>query len=464
MTESKNNSNIDIITGDPKAAILKLSWPMMVSMFMIASYNLADSIWLAGLGPNALAALGFITPLFFVMIGIGNGIGAGANSLIARSIGANDKKTADNAALHALLFTLIMSIVVPIILLPFLKDILIFMGAGDSIQAALDYGYITFGLIFAILFSVVLSAILRSEGDVKRARDAIIVTAVVNIVIDPILIYVVGWGMAGAAIASIISSLLSCLVMIYWIWGKKDTYLSLQFSSFKFKFNIMKDIFNVAIPASAENLVLSFLGLVMNAMFVIIGGITAVAVYTSGMRILQMFMIPLIGLGTAVLTVSAAAYGAGNYKKLEISFNYTIKLGLLISGILALIMFIFAPQIALIFTYNASTAVLADQIIVVIRVLALFLLSIPVGIVASMTFQGVGKGFTSLIITTFRSLIFEAVFAYLFGIVFGWGLVGMYFGLVFGCALGAVLGFTWAKLFLKNYKKDIIDRYGHLKN
>jgi len=85
-------SRISLITGDPKKAIRTLSVPMVISMLLIMAYNLADSIWVAGLGSDSLAALGFITPLFMIIIGLGNGLGAGANSLIARSIGAKDKK------------------------------------------------------------------------------------------------------------------------------------------------------------------------------------------------------------------------------------------------------------------------------------------------------------------------------------------------------------------------------------
>ena len=91
MSKGKN-SNIEMITGDPKKAIVNLAIPMMVSMLLIMLYNIADSIWVAGLGADALAAVGFITPLFMVLVGLGNGIGAGANSLIARYIGAGNIK------------------------------------------------------------------------------------------------------------------------------------------------------------------------------------------------------------------------------------------------------------------------------------------------------------------------------------------------------------------------------------
>lgn len=91
-SNSNINERVSMITGDPKKAIRTLSMPMIFSMLLMMVYNLADSIWVAGLGPNSLAALGFVTPLFMMVIGLGNGLGAGANSLISRCIGAKNKK------------------------------------------------------------------------------------------------------------------------------------------------------------------------------------------------------------------------------------------------------------------------------------------------------------------------------------------------------------------------------------
>ena len=117
MSETnEKNKNIEIITGDPKKAIRKLSIPMMLSMVLIMMYNLADSIWVAGLGPDALAAIGFITPLFMVLIGLGHGIGAGANSLIARNIGAENPAEANNAGLHGIVLSIIVSIIFTILI------------------------------------------------------------------------------------------------------------------------------------------------------------------------------------------------------------------------------------------------------------------------------------------------------------------------------------------------------------
>ena len=115
MSKTKSK-NIEMITGDPKKAIIKLALPMMLSMLLIMMYNIADSIWVAGLGADALAAIGFITPLFMVLVGLGNGIGAGANSLIARYIGAGNIDEANNAGLHGILLAIIVSVIFTVII------------------------------------------------------------------------------------------------------------------------------------------------------------------------------------------------------------------------------------------------------------------------------------------------------------------------------------------------------------
>lgn len=404
------NDNIKIITGDPKKAIVKLAIPMMISMLLIMMYNIADSIWVAGLGADALAAIGFITPLFMVLVGLGNGIGAGANSLIARNIGAKNYKQANNSGLHAILLSVIVSVIFTILIEGFMVPILQFMGAGDTIQYAMDYSYIIFGFLFIFVYSGVASAIFRSEGDMKRSTIAIAITAVLNIILDPIFIYILNLGIAGAAWATVISATMSCVIMSYWIWGKKDLYLDLSLKNFDYQTSLMVDTLQVAIPSTLENIVFSALAIIINSMLVLAAGTTAVAVYTASMRIVQLAMIPLIGLGTAVLTVAGVAYGAHNYKNLKTAHSYSIKVGFLISIILGAIMFVFSSPIATIFSYTAASASLSPQIATAISVLSLFVLAIPHGIMSSMMFQGVGKGTYSLLITLLRSLILETVF------------------------------------------------------
>lgn len=449
------NSNIEMITGDPKKAIVKLSIPMMISMLLIMLYNIADSIWVAGLGADALAAIGFITPLFMVLVGLGNGIGAGANSLIARYIGAKNFDQANNAGLHALLLCVVISLIFTVLMIVFMPQLLVMMGAGDTIQFALDYGYIVFGALIIFVYSGVASAIFRSEGDMKRATYAIAVTAVMNIILDPVFIYVLDLGITGAAWATVISATLSCVVMSYWIWGKNDLFLDLSFKNFNYEGRMIVDELQVAIPSTLENIVFSILAITINGMLVIVAGTTAVAVYTASMRIVQLAMIPLIGIGTAVLTVSGVAYGARNYENLKTSHSYSIRLGFALSIALGAIMFIFSSQIATMFSYTSASAAMAPEIATAISILSLFVLAIPHGMMSAMVFQGVGKGVYSLIITLLRSLILETVCAYVFCFVFGWGLIGIYAGVVFGCFLGGTAGYIWAKIFIQRFGKRL---------
>ena len=456
---AKKNKNIEMITGDPKKAIVKLALPMMLSMLLIMLYNIADSIWVAGLGAEALAAIGFITPLFMVLVGLGNGIGAGANSLIARYIGAKNYDQANNAGLHGIVLSVIVSAIFTILIEGFMVPILQFMGAGDTIQYAMDYSYIIFGFLFIFVYSGVASAIFRSEGDMRRATIAIAVTAILNIILDPVFIYVLNFGISGAAWATVISATMSCLVMSYWIWGKKDLFLDLSPSNFHYESSMMLDTLQAAIPSTLENIVFSALAIIINSMLVLAAGTTAVAVYTASMRIVQLSMIPLIGIGTAVLTVAGVAYGAHNHVNLKTAHSYSIKLGFAVSILLGIIMFVFSTQIATLFSYTEASAALSPQIATAISVLSLFVLAIPHGIMSSMMFQGVGKGIYSLLITLLRSLILETVFAYLFCFIFGWGLPGIYGGVVFGCFVGGTVGYIWAKFFIKKFTEISIRKY-----
>jgi Na+-driven multidrug efflux pump len=127
-----NNERISLLMGDPKKAIVKLSGPMIIAMFLMSTYNIVNAIWVAGLGSDALAAVGIVTPLFMILIGIGSGLGSGVASVIFRRIGAKDKAGADNTAVHALLITLILSAVLTIPLIFLTGPIVSLFGAGRT--------------------------------------------------------------------------------------------------------------------------------------------------------------------------------------------------------------------------------------------------------------------------------------------------------------------------------------------
>jgi len=457
IDETKNaNSRINLITGDPKRAIRKLSFPMMLIMILIVSYQIVDSIWVAGLGADALAALGFISPIFMVIVGLAQGLGAGATSLIARCIGANDKDNADNAGMHAILITAVLSVVLPVVLILLLKDILLAIGAASVLTLATQYGQIIFAGSFAILFNSVGSSILRAEGDMKRATYAIAISSILNMVIAPIFIYTLNMGISGAAVATVLSSSVAAVAIFYWILIKRDTYLAFKFKDFHFDAGIIKGILAITLPASVEQFIMSVLTVGINAMLVIAAGTTAVAVYTAGWRIVSMGIIPALGIETAVLTVAGVAYGAKNYKNLDISCHYAIKLGVIISLVLAVVTYIFAPNIAWLFAYSANSGDMIPMIAEFLRIFCVFFMAIPFGLASTAVFQAAGKGTTSLLLVVIRDLVLSLIAAYVLGIVLHLGAVGIYWGIVIGVILGSAISYLYFRLFLRGLKKEEI--------
>ena len=444
----EKNENIEMITGNPKKAINKLALPIIASMFLIFLNNIIDSIWVAGLGPEQLAAIGYITPLFLILVGFGNGLGAGGNSLISRYIGAEDKHSANNAAIHNLILSIIASIIITIVFLLSMEPLLKIMGASSVMKYATDYGFIIFAWTFAILIPPIVGGAFRAEGDIKRATIPIALAAIINMILDPILIYTLGMGIKGAAWATAIAPFISLLLMFYWIFVKKDTYLSYDIKDFHNDLKMYKDILVVGIPASLEQLILSVLTIFVNYMLTIVSGPIAVAVYTAGWRIVNIGMLPAIGIGTAAISVAGVAFGAKKYENLRVTARYAVKVALIASIIVCIILNVFSNQIAFIFSYSENSAQLEPLIASFLQIMCLFILYVPFGASAGNVFQGVGKGTISFILTAFREFILVLIFAYLLGFIFNMGEFGIYCGMLLGGGIGSLICYACIELYI----------------
>jgi putative MATE family efflux protein len=451
------NENVEMITGDPKKAINKLAWPLIASMLLIFLNNIIDSIWVAGLGPGPLAAIGYVTPLFMVLVGFGNGIGAGATSLISRYIGAEKKDDANNAAIHSAILSVAISLVLTVFFLLALESLLKVMGASEVMGYAMDYGMIIFAFTAPILIPPIFGGAFRAEGDVKRATLPIAIVAIVNMVLDPIFIYTFGWGISGAALATGLAPFAGLFMMLYWIFIKKDTYLSYNRKDFHNNFKMYKDILVVGIPASLEQLIMAALSVTVNYMLTLVSGSTAVAVYTAGWRIISLGLLPAIGVGTAAITVAGVAYGAKKYENIRTACRYSVKLGLISSIIVCIVLFVFANQVAYIFSYSEASAHLEPLIASFIQLMCLFILYVPFGASAGNVFQGLGKGTTSFILTTFREFVLVLIFAYLLGFVFNMGERGIYYGMLLGGFLGSVIAYGYIELYVDRLIKGKVE-------
>jgi len=446
--ETGVREGVSLLMGDPKKAILVLSGPMIVAMLLMSTYNIVNAIWVAGLGSDALAAVGFVTPLFMILVGIGNGLGAGTASLISRRIGAKDKAGADNAAVHAILLTLILSVVLTVPLFLCAGPIVTLFGAGATAGLATAYGQVVFLGIVLILFTNIGYAILRAEGDTKRAMYAMGASSVLNMVLDPLLIYTAGMGIAGAAWGMLISLAAVSAILLYWFFHKKDTYVTFSFRSFSWDRKTLQDILGVGLPASFEFFLMSILAIFINGLLVLTAGTDAVAVYTAGWRVVFFAIIPLVGIATSLISVAGAAYGARAFEKIQVAHRFSTRLGIAISLAISAVTFVFAGQIALIFSYSADSAHLAPEIAAFLATMCFFYPFVPPGIMSSSIFQATGRGMTSLVIQVMRNLAFIAVFAWLFGIALGFGEHGIWWGIVAGDILGGTVAYLWARYFI----------------
>ena len=447
------NKNVELMRGEPEIAIRKLAIPIMISMILTASYNIIDGVWVAGLGQAAIAGIGFVTPIFMILNGFSVGLGNGATSSISRAVGAKNHGKASKSAAHSLLIFLLASIVLTVTLLLIQKPLLETYGAnGQSLAEAISYATPLFSGLFAFMFANGASGILRGEGDMKRAMYAIIVSVVLNFILDPIFIYVLNLGSAGASLATIVSSMGSAFVIMYWILIKKDTYVDVNLRDFKFEWEIAKDILKVGIPASLDMFMMS-LAMSFYLIFISsIGGEYGIAAFTSGQRLYLFGIMPLTAIASAVAAVSGSAYGARNWDYLSRTHIYGTKFALMISVVITMILVIFAPQLSMIFAYTLETAPLIPEITNFLRIASFGLLLVGIGMPSSFLYQGIGRGTTSLAWTIIRELIFTVSFTYLFGIVFGWGLTGIWTGLAVGRMLASILNFIYARYTINKLK------------
>jgi putative MATE family efflux protein len=442
------------LLGDPKKAILTLSLPMIVAMVVQTLYNLINRIWVSGLGTESAAAVGFAFPLLFMGTAIATGLGVGGGSAISRKIGAKDKKGGDIAAVHTLILMVIVALAYAIPLFVFAEDIFRLIGAGEATATASLYARIIYSASIVSFFTSIATALLRSEGDAKRSMLAMILGGILNAILDPIFIYVFGWGVPGAAIASVVSICVSASLLFYWLFFKKNTFLSFHFRGFHFNKSIIKDILAVGFPASLLQLSMAIMLFIMNIIVEHISGADGVAVFSAGWAVAMTASMPLLGMATAVVSVTGAAYGACEYKKLDIAHLYALKIGIIIETSIAIATFIFAPIITLAFTTSSDMIHLGDDITTFLRIICIYYPATAFGMLSSSLFQGVGKGLYSLIVTILRTIILIIPLAWLFGVILGWGLPGAWWGLVVANIIGSAITFIWAKIYVNSLLKS----------
>ena len=454
---------VETLLGNPRKAILAMSIPLIIAMVAQSANNLIDAVWVAGLGSEALAAVGFIFPLFFILIGFGNGIGIGASSAIARHIGRGDKDAVDSTATQSIVLITIIAIVMTAFMLIFQRPMLELMGAKESLQFCIDYGTPIFAATIIFFFNGLLSNLLRSEGAAKRAMITQILAAVINILLDPFFIYDsldlglftingFGLGMTGAALATTIAVSVSLMVIFYWFFIKRDTFIMIRTRYIRLERYTVYDILRVGVPASLEMIVMSLFSIVINLIIVNADwGEDGLAIFSSTWRIVQMLMIPNMAIGGAVVPVFAAAYGARRYDKIKEAYFYALKVCTVIMVVIVAITLLSADYMVVMFTYSDSVAYLKDDMASCLRILCLFLPFMSWGFVGAGLFQSMGLGLYSFICTVVRNGL-QIPASWILLVTVGttvsitWGISSMEI-------LGSIVGGLWSYLLLRSLLK-----------
>ncbi|MCL1979068.1 MAG: MATE family efflux transporter [Methanomassiliicoccaceae archaeon] len=456
MEEFEKTKDVETLLGDPKKAILAMAIPTTIALLAQSANNLIDAMWVAGLGRDALAAVGIVFPLFFIVVGICNGIGIGAASAIAKRIGAENKAEADRTAAHAVVIILIASVVLMAVFIPLLEPILRLIGPGISegtMQECINYALPLAAFVIVFMLVGVISNILRSEGAAKRSMYIIVLAAIINLVLDPFFIYDygLGWGMTGAAVATVAAEAVALSVMFYWYFIKKDLFLKFRFKGFRFESLIVKDIFRVGIPAALQMMIVSFVVVLMNMILIEAGGDDGVAIYSADWRILSVLMIPLMGIAAGIVPVCAAAYGANRYDKIRTAYSYAIRISTLLMIVITAVTVVFAPQMAMVFTYDPATEYLRDGMAEFLRIGALFLPFVALGAAAESLFQALGMGVRALVSTIFRNFLLIPV-CYVAMLTTS-GLTYLWWGSTFSEITGALMVAVWGFIVLRTLMK-----------
>ena len=437
---SDDSANVDIMLGNPKQALIKMSIPLIISLLITSFYNLIDAAWVSGLGADALAGVGFFTPIFMILVGFGNGLGSGSAFAISKYIGEKNKPKADNASIHSILIDIVISLIITVLLL--------------TIGYATDYGNIILVGSILVILSNALYGIFRGEGDTKRPMYAMIASAVLNMILDPIFIYTFNLGVKGAAVATLISALFVILIMIYWFYIKKDTYLKPVFANFNFRKDISTDIVKVGLPASIQLLNNAFFAAVFSALLAFVGSTDSVAVYATGWRIVIIGTTPILAIGTALISVVAANYGAKNYRNIQTAHRYAMKISLVLGIAVMILTNVFAADIASIFASSGSSVRIAGELTAFLSWIVIYYPTMAAGVASTYVFQGLGMGITAMFQTIMRETGFTIIFAYILAIVLGFGVWGAWMGIVLGEIVSNNLTMVWADWKIKKLLKN----------
>ena len=332
----------------PKA-LLAMGIPTMIGMLINALYNLVDAYFVGGLGESQMAAISVVYPLGQVVVGLGLLFGNGAASYISRLLGQKNRNQANRVASTALYSSLFIGAIIIALSIIFLKPILRLLGATESILPyATTYASIYIVSCIFNVFNVTMNNIVTSEGAAKTTMCALLLGAVLNIGLDPLFIYTFHLGVAGAAIATAISQIISTLVYLFYIFKKKSVF-QFKIKDCTFSKEVLSEIFKIGIPTLAFQLLTSIsISLINNAA----GNYSDAAIAGMGVvtRLISMGSLTIFGFIKGFQPIAGYSYGAKKFDRLRSAIKTSILWSTIFCVVVGLLLTLFSPTIVSQFT------------------------------------------------------------------------------------------------------------------
>lgn len=407
---TKHSDNLDkpenIMGTMPEGRLLvTISLPVIISMLIQALYNVVDSYFVAKISENALAAVSLAFPIQNLMIAVAIGTGVGINALLSRRLGENNQKAVNSVAMNGLFLAIFSSLLFIIFGLFFSR---IFFESQTDVPEIIEGGTLYTSICTIIsggmFFQITFSRLLQSTGRTIYSMIGQIFGAVINIILDPILIFgLLGMpkmGIGGAALATVIGQILGAL-MAAWFNFTKNPDIEFKFKGFKPNWGTIKQIYSVGLPAILSTSVTSIMVFGMNKILISFST-SATAVLGIYFKLQSFIFMPIFGLNNGMIPIIAYNYGAKQKNRI----TKTVKLGLICASSIALIGFLlfqfFTKPILTIFIDSNSTVVIG---IVAFKIISIGFLFAGIGIVMISTFQALGYGTCALFLQLFRQLV-----------------------------------------------------------
>ncbi|AKL98408.1 MATE family efflux transporter [Endomicrobium proavitum] len=378
--------------------------PAIIGMVAMSIYNITDSIFIGhGVGHLALAGLAITFPIMNLGAAFGALVGVGSSALLSIRLGQKDYDSANYILGNVITLNLIMGIGLTIPVLIWLTPILKFFGASDVILPyAKDFMFIIVAGNVIIHMYMGLNALIRSSGHPRKSMYATIATVVINLILNPLFIFVLGWGIKGSAFATIISQFLVLLWEIYF-FSNKSNFLHFKSGIYKLKGQITKGIISIGLAPFLLNAASCAVVILLNRQFVHYGGDLAVGAYGIVNRVAFLFVMVVFGINQGMQPIVGYNYGAALYGRVKEALKKSIAAGVIVMTFGFALVELFPHAVASIFSTQKE---LVDMTVPGLRLVFMFYSFAAVQIVTSAFFQSVGKAYISIFLSITRQVIF----------------------------------------------------------